>query len=100
MPECGFDNLLGPYPGIGRLPFGELVERLDAPGNLQVMAALATEVAAIAANRHHLAVGSKVVDRLIADRPHLDCRNNAIRQVVKRAVTVHMRLAKTALAMA
>jgi hypothetical protein len=62
------------------------------------MATLAAEIAAIATNRHDLAIGLKVVHRFIAYRPDLDRRDNPVRQVIQGAVTIHMRLAKPALA--
>jgi hypothetical protein len=64
------------------------------------MATLATEIAAIAPNRHNLAIGLKVVHRFVTYRLDLDRRDNTVRQVVQGAVTIHMRLAKPALAMA
>ena len=64
------------------------------------MTTLATEVTAIAANRHDLAVRTVVVHRFVTDRFHFDGRDNAIGQVIERAVAVYMRLAVAALAMA
>ena len=64
------------------------------------MATLATEVAAITTNRHHLAIRLKVVNRLVADRLDFNRGNDTVGQVVKPTVAVHMRLAITALTMA
>jgi len=64
------------------------------------VATLAAEVAAVAADRHDLTVGAVVVHRLVADRLDLDRRDDAVGQVVERAVAVHVRLAEAALTMA
>ena len=61
------------------------------------MAALAAEVAAVAADRHDLAVGPVVVHRLVADGFDLDRRDDSVGQVVQRAVAIHVCLAKAAL---
>ena len=62
------------------------------------MAALATEIAAVAADRHDRAVGAVMVNRLVADRSDFNRRDDAVRKVIQSAVTIHMRLAKPALA--
>jgi hypothetical protein len=76
----------------------EFVERFHAPGNLEVVATLAAEVAAVATDRHHLAVGAVVKHRLVADRLDFDRRDDAVGKVVEFAVAIHVRLAEAALA--
>ena len=93
------DQLRGGDIGGTRLTLGELVQRLDTPGDVEIVAATAAEAAPVAADRQHPGAGAEMTYRLVLDAIDGDRRQDAVGEIVQRAVTVDVGLTKAALTM-
>ena len=92
------DDFLGRDPGGGGLAPRQFVECRHAPGDLEVVAAAAAEVAAITADGHDSRPRAEMAYRLVLDGPHVDGGEDAIGKVVQGAMAVDVGLAETPLA--